>query len=200
MMPLILRVCAVAIALSLASPIAAQQALLLDAMGSWTQQTGIYISGPAQRLLAQQLALEFSRNAQAAGFGSADAGSLTGLMGSTLHLNLVPDGKWGGIATPNGVVSFSSIDQRQLVSRIYSVQNINLYLEQFAVVQLNVQPVPPRDYSVFINGEPCPTTERALYKVPPGASTVSITRPPAPVCIWQGQIASRQTVVVPCNF
>src|SRR5262245_59999176 len=42
------------------------------------------------------------------------------------------------------------------------------WMARFPTIYLIVQPIPPRDYSISINGENCPATERSLYKVPAG--------------------------------
>jgi hypothetical protein len=85
--------------------------------------------------------------------------------------------------------------------RVFSKENITIFLDRYGTLQLRIQPVPPRDYHVAINGEAAGTmTEKALYKVPPGVASVSVTRSPAPACEWRGLIASGETIEVPCMF
>jgi hypothetical protein len=74
------------------------------------------------------------------------------------------------------------------------------WLERFPTIHLIVQPVPPRDYNVTINGEDCPTTERGLYKVPFGRVEVRVERTGKPSCLWNGQLVDGRTQEVACNF
>ena len=74
------------------------------------------------------------------------------------------------------------------------------WLEKFPTIRLIVQPAPPRDYSVAINGEECPATERSLYKVPYGAVEVRVVRSGKPPCVWTGRLMDGRTQEVPCNF
>jgi hypothetical protein len=75
---------------------------------------------------------------------------------------------------------------------------ISTWLERFPTIRLIVQPAPPRDYSVAINGEFCPPTERGLYKVPAGPVEVRVTRGAKPPCVWSGNLADGLTQEVPC--
>jgi len=77
---------------------------------------------------------------------------------------------------------------------------LNGWLERFPTIHLSVQPVPPRDYNVTINGEDCPSTERGLYKVPFGHVEVRVERTGKPLCQWNGQLTDGRTQEVACNF
>jgi hypothetical protein len=74
------------------------------------------------------------------------------------------------------------------------------WLEKFPTIRLIVQPAPPRDYSVAINGEDCPATERGLYKVPSGSVEVRVVRAGKPPCVWTGNLTYGRTQDVPCDF
>jgi hypothetical protein len=76
----------------------------------------------------------------------------------------------------------------------------NRWLERFPTVHLVVQPTPPRDFTVAINGEACPATERGLYKVPGGKVEVQVVRLGKPPCVWNGYLESGRMQEVSCNF
>jgi hypothetical protein len=81
-----------------------------------------------------------------------------------------------------------------------AARTLNGWLENFPTIRLIVQPAPPRDYSVAINGEDCPPTERGLYKVPSGLVQVRVERAGKPPCVWSGRLTDGRTQEVPCNF
>jgi hypothetical protein len=58
-------------------------------------------------------------------------------------------------------------------------------LERFPILHVVVQPVPPRDYVIVINGERQVATEESKYAVERGRRTnVRVTRVGRPPCIW----------------
>ena len=73
-------------------------------------------------------------------------------------------------------------------------------MEKFSTIKLEVQPAPPRDYKVVVNGEECPATEEGVYKVLPGDSSINVSRPNLPVCQWRGPLTAGQTRVVNCRL
>lgn len=81
-----------------------------------------------------------------------------------------------------------------------AARTLSGWLARFPTIRLIVQPAPPRDYSVSINGEDCPTTERGLYKVPFGSVEVRVERAGKPPCVWSGRLTDGRTQEVPCNF
>jgi hypothetical protein len=79
-------------------------------------------------------------------------------------------------------------------------RSILSWIARFPVIRIVVQPTPPRDYSVEINGEDCPPTEKGLYKVPIGKVVVRIVREGKPPCVWSGQLTDGGKQEVACNF
>jgi hypothetical protein len=89
----------------------------------------------------------------------------------------------------------TTIETRPGVLDPYSGHRVNSFLERFPTIRIVVQPTPPRDYSVSINGEDCPATEKSLYKVPAGVIEVRVERPGKPPCVWSGPVFSGQKEV-----
>jgi hypothetical protein len=73
-------------------------------------------------------------------------------------------------------------------------------LVRFPRIQLSVQPVPPRDHVVYINGEQADPTDDGTYLVPMGRVEVRVLRTGKSECVWHGVLAERQKTEVKCTF
>lgn len=89
-----------------------------------------------------------------------------------------------------------SYDPKWVASR----DSIPSILTRYPTVILAVQPVPPRDYSVRINGEELPVSEKAVYCVAPGSVTVRIERKGKPPCDWKGSVSEGQNQLILCTL
>ena len=85
-------------------------------------------------------------------------------------------------------------------SDLKPAKSIDFWLEKYPVIRIVVQPAPPRDYKVSINGQDCPATEKGLYKVPIGIVDVRIQREGKPPCVWSGRLTNGGKQEVACNF
>jgi hypothetical protein len=74
------------------------------------------------------------------------------------------------------------------------------WIERYATIRLSVQPAPPRDYTVGINGEDCKAVESGVYKVPNGPVEVRVVRQGRTPCRWSGRVTDGRTQEVVCNF
>jgi hypothetical protein len=73
-------------------------------------------------------------------------------------------------------------------------------VSKLPTVVLSVQPVPPKNYQVWINGEKCPLTDTAKYLVPPGTIQVKVTYPGKTPCNWSGTLSGSDEQEVDCAF
>jgi hypothetical protein len=73
-------------------------------------------------------------------------------------------------------------------------------IEKFPIIRLIVEPTPPRDYSVTVNGEDCTGHKSEVYKVPTGNAEVRVERPGKPPCVWIGRVNRGQTQEVSCKL
>jgi hypothetical protein len=64
----------------------------------------------------------------------------------------------------------------------FSKMVLGMWLRQFPLLKVIVQPTPPKEFLLTINGEPCPATEKATYRVPRGAIRVRVWREGRPLC------------------
>jgi hypothetical protein len=74
-------------------------------------------------------------------------------------------------------------------------------LQRYPQLHLLVEPVPPRDYSVKINGRAYDATEKALYGVASGVVImVRIERSGKVPCEWSGTVSEGQVQTIPCTL
>ena len=72
-------------------------------------------------------------------------------------------------------------------------------LEKFPTIHLTVQPVPPIDYTVAINGQDCPP-DRGAYKVPVGNFEIQVVRSGKPPCLQKGILSEAETRAIACKL
>jgi hypothetical protein len=188
-----------------------------DLVAIGLQEADVYLTPTAERKLKTQIASDFAKGAQQAGFSRWQ----TSEFAEALRLGTVasmPGGAHGyyvakplhgptisydvpnvNAADVNVIPGGDTPSVRYLFS-FTSKDRLNVYLQKFSTIKLNVEPVPPRDYSIVINGDNCRATEKGEYKVLPGVSTVQVTRPPKPSCEWSGSIAEGATQLVACKL
>ena len=74
------------------------------------------------------------------------------------------------------------------VEDAFTIKAVSMRLERMPRVKVVVEPVPPRDYVIQINGEEVPVTERGEYGVDPGLVKVKVTRTGKADCQWEGEL------------
>lgn len=169
------------------------------------QKSGVYMTATANRQFRQLVAADFALGAEKAGFtpdqsskftNSIAIGNIRVVSGGVAGFYVADDGRATGPASIPG-------EATPLVSYLLSfasAEKVGVYLQKFSTIKIEVQPAPPRDYKIVINGEACQATEKSEYKVMPGESSVNVSRPAMPACAWKGPIAAGQTQVVPCKL
>lgn len=65
---------------------------------------------------------------------------------------------------------------------------VGVLLRRFPVLHIIVTPVPPRDYTIKINGETQPVTDQSRYVVQNGMTIVTVQRVGIPPCTWREQV------------
>jgi hypothetical protein len=169
------------------------------------QEAGVYLTPPAERSFRGRIANDFSAGAVQAGFPRDQASAFANAVAFG-KVYSVGGGRAGYyVANSPSLDAAAKIpgDAAPLVRYLFSFTNrekLSVYLQKFSTIKINVDPVPPRDYSVVINDDMCPATEKGEYKVLPGKSTVKVTRLPKPSCDWSGTIQEGGTQLVACKF
>lgn len=172
----------------------------------WTAQTGIVITAPARKELVQTLAQQLREKAPQHGFSDAEAKKLSRSLTIAEALAVHPDriigtshqaDTWAGITS----VPLKNPEQWSFVSRLMSLETLWPYLKRYPLIKVVVDPMPPRDYKVEINGKFYPATEQSLYGVPDGSVSVRVLRENKPPCIWNGIVEDGEDqTLVSCHL
>jgi hypothetical protein len=166
---------------------------------------GVYVTKAVTAQFPKYQAVQFSNKATSLGFQNTEEVAVA-LRASKLKLVGAPTlNAWAGSAAiedESGNLNKLPIPRAQYryVASLFSITTVSDFLETFATVQLDVKPVPPRDYKVVINGDDCPTTDKAVYRVLPGVTTVNVTRAKKPPCTWNGDIPAGKEQLVSCKL
>ena len=164
------------------------------------RQLGVYATAPVKENVRRAAAADFTKGAMQAGFVESEIKSFsTGMI--TGEIRVSPGGKNGTVTTGDARLRIGDEPAKgDYLLSFRSVQTVGAYLERFSTIKIVVKPAPPRDYSVVINDEPCPTTEEGIYKVLPGSSKVNVSRAKKPKCDWQGLIGAGAVQLVECKL
>lgn len=168
---------------------------------------GAYLTIPVRKAVAQARANEFARAASSVGFTPKETRfvaeairegklSTTVVAGATQTASVSTQ----TFKTPQGDVKTNTRQQVALITAGMQTIADSSFFETYATVHITVVPAPPRDYKIVINGEDSPPTEKSIYKVLPGKTTVSVSRASKQPCAWTGRIASGKKAEVKCSL
>jgi hypothetical protein len=170
------------------------------------QRLGGYYTTSANRYLRQQIAADFTAGAATAGFSPAQTRSFADAIQSgqlqafVLYPAGLPPAPRGVVSSPGATISYFSPQADFIFSFLY-LPRLGVYVQSLSIIKLQVEPVPPRDYQVVINGETInQPPDESIYKVLPGNAAVSVTRAAIAPCIWHGPLTAGETQVVTCKL
>jgi hypothetical protein len=163
---------------------------------------GAFITAPVAKDLGQARAAEFIKAASSAGFTSKETRLVArGLRDATIAVVDLSASAWRQtFKTPHGSVTVSTIEQAGLIRRAMGYLPYSDFFDHYATIRVIVSPAPPRDYKVTINGEHCPTTDKATYLVRPGKASVTVTLTGKPLCAWAGTVSVTTEQAVECSL
>jgi hypothetical protein len=182
----------------------------------WSKENRVVVTKEVRENVAGDLAFEVTTNARHTGLSTVEAWHLGGAIADGGVIEYRPS------ATPSlqgkdatGRIIFSSNPPKdepasaEAINRskwdwiryIADYSKIGRLLQKYPQIHLIVQPVPPRDYSVKVNGSTYEATERSLYGVPPGVTiVVRVERSGKPPCQWSGIVFDGQVQMVDCTL
>jgi hypothetical protein len=182
-----------------------------EAIDKWSREKGVVVTKEVRDELARTLAFKFVTGAPEVGLRTADAWHLGGVIADGGTVESTSTGFVRGRSRNGTVTTYASVRPYRpestqqasalgdFLSRLVDVTGIGQVLQKFPQIHIVVQPVPPRDYSVKINGRIYDATERALYGVAAGAIVmVRIERVGKPACDWSGRVSEDQVQTVTC--
>jgi hypothetical protein len=183
------------------SPAAFAQVNAADSIDNWSRQTGIYVTRAVKAQFPNYQATRFVRSDDYAAVDNAPA--LASAMRDS-KLKLTPGGMRGRVVIENENGSITDVglgsQQNRYVASLFGFNTVSGFIKKFATVRLNVKPVPPRDYKVHINDEDCAVSEKDMYIVPSGTTSVSVSRVKKPPCNWSGDIPAGEEHLVSCKL
>src|SRR5262249_39637562 len=143
----------------------------------WASENNVFVTTSARNQLHEFLAASLSNSV---GLPKESASALSQEIrdtGSLQFARVGPPTRSPGlfsVKTTGGAFRVTN-EQAGVLAKLLSIESISSWLERFPTVRVVVQPAPPVDYIVAINGEKCPP-EKGLYRVPAGLVDVQVTR------------------------
>jgi hypothetical protein len=185
-----------------------------EAIDKWSKENGVIVTKDVRDQLARNSAIKFVTGAPEVGLKTIDAWQLGGVIADGGTVEYTSRGKTvllKGKSGAGNVVAYASALPSQpdrpaagwsdFLSSLVDYVKIGEFLQTYPRLHLVVQPVPPRDYSVKINGRTYQPTEAALYGVVAGAIVrVRIERAGKPPCEWTGTVSDGQVQNIPCTL
>jgi len=175
-----------------------------EAINKWSREKGVVVTKDVRDQLARNSAIKFITGASEVGLKTVDAWQLGGVIADGGTVESTSGGKTVMLKGKSGTGKFvayaSALPPRPdapqqsagrtvgyFLENLVDAAKIGDLLQTFPQLHIVVQPVPPRDYSVKINGRTYAATEVALYGVVAGAIVmVRIERAGKPPCDWSG--------------
>jgi hypothetical protein len=201
-----------------------------SALAMWSKQNQVVVTSSAAEQAGRDLAEEFVWRAPHEGIKGSDArrlsqliargriivsasrrrsATLRGYPGDVVVTAKEPE-HWGEEDVPaaksHREPDMADLPQQQSWSISQFLETIfgdslDELLEMYPKLHIVVQPIPPRDYSVKINGRIYQATETSLYGVSSSVVvTVRVERLGKPPCEWSGKLPKGQVQTIACTL
>lgn len=163
---------------------------------AWETRTGEVVTASAHDAVLKAIAIDFSASATYAGIDVNNRSKVAQAIRDAGDFSVAPQGviaKWSF-----GEVQFGWEDPTQFatVGSTLKPELISLKLEKMPCITVVVDPVPPVDYRIEINGDPVRVNDKGRYRVDAGEVVVRVTRAARQDCHWKGtlQLGAEQQV------
>lgn len=168
---------------------------------AWSKQNGIVVTDSGKMWVLQSIASKFQDEAKTAGFDPVLVDKFSMAMYGTGQV-AISDKTLVAITGAGMKVDLNIENPAQLAmaNRLADFRFISFPLEIAPLIKIKVEPIPPRDYVVFINGQKMPDSEKSEYKPRPGHVSVRVTRPTKNDCIWEAELEENDVKEVPCTM
>jgi len=179
------------------SPASSQEVYFEQSIDEWRIASGVSVTDAGQKAALQAVAASFSEDAIAAGVDPLMAAKFSeailgkGVIGGTA------DGMFAKWAKGSSELKFQTADAK---IRALNSSFLVTQLERLPRVVFYVEPVPPKDFVIEINGEVAELTDRLEYAVDPGWVNVRVTRNLKPDCSWAGELKPGAMQAVNCKM
>ncbi|WP_457298986.1 hypothetical protein [Phyllobacterium sp. P5_D12] len=194
------------VALLLLQPIQCGMVLAADldynvSIDAWSKQTGIVVTDTGKTWVLERIANKFQGEAKTAGFDPVLVDKFSMAMNGTGQV-AISDRTLVAITGGGMKVDLNIENPAQLAmaNRLADFRFVSFPLEIAPLIKIKVEPIPPRDYVVFINGQKMPDSEKNEYKPRPGHVSVRVTRPTKHDCIWEAELEEKDVKEIPCKM
>ena len=154
---------------------------------AWTNETGIYVPRVVRQKFFEALSDRI-------------AATVDPQINALAHAESQERLRRNHEALPNEAQATDRARLANAIGRLATVQTVGLWLERFPTIRVIVQPMPPKEFLLTINGEPCPATEKAMYRVPAGAVTIRVWRQGSAPCEKTYNTVAGAVYDVQCAF
>jgi hypothetical protein len=167
----------------------------------WASENNVFVTKSARDQLHELLVASLSNSVGLPKESLSAVGQELRDTGSLRFARVGPPTRSPGlfsVPTTVGAVQVTS-EQASVLAKLLSMESISSWLARFPSIRVIVQPAPPVDYNIAINGEKCPP-DKGLYRVPAGLVDVQVTRFGKAPCVWRGSVLQGQTQDVSCSL
>jgi hypothetical protein len=178
----------------------AQELNYNEVIGKWASDNDVVITAEGKKWVVDSLAKSFKEDAIDAGYTAVDAKKFSEAIADygmvkakagTLVAETASSEIGLAISTPKGVA---------FANKVVTVEYAIFQITRAPTIKLTVEPVPPRDYVVELNGKLVESTVRGEYKPAPGPTTFRAKRTNKEDCVWGGVLADGQVQPVSCQL
>lgn len=167
---------------------------------AWETRTGEVVTPSARKAVLRAIATDFSATATYAGIDVNSTSKVAEAIRDAGDFSVKPQGviaKWSA-----GEVRFAWYDSNQFatVASTLKPELVSLQIERMPSITIVVDPVPPVDYLVQINGDPVRVNKEGRYRVDAGDVVVRVTRAARQDCLWKGNLQAGAVQQVACKL
>lgn len=169
-------------------------------ISGWEKQSGEVVTPSARKAALKAIATDFTSTATYAGINPTDASKVAMAIRDAGYVSTKSQGVIAKWSTGEVHFGWEDADQYATVSKTLKPELISLHLDRLPRITVVVDPVPPVDYLVEINGERVRTTDKGQYRVDIGDVVVRVTRASRQDCLWKGNLQAGAEQQVACKL
>jgi hypothetical protein len=167
---------------------------------AWEVKTGEVVTSSAHQGALKAIATDFTSSAASAGINHDDASKVALAIKDAGYFSVKSQGVIAKWSTGEVQFSWDNATQFARVASTLKPELVSGWLERLPSITVVVDPVPPIDYLVEINGERVQTTDKGKYRVDIGDVVVRVTRASRQDCLWKGTLQAGAEQQISCKL
>ncbi|MCO6177464.1 hypothetical protein [Ciceribacter sp. RN22] len=167
---------------------------------AWEATTGEMVTSSAREAALRAIATDFSSTATAEGISQGDALIVAQAIRDAGYFSVKSQGVIA--KSSSGEVRFAWADATQFakVANTLKPELVSFQIERLPTITVVVDPAPPVDYLIEINGERVRAIDKGRYRVDKGDVVVRVTRASRQDCFWRGTLQAGDEQQVTCKL